>query len=165
MDVKVQIKSKKEGELQEIVVSEPEQFVLGRGPSSAALLDGPGISREHVAVSVNLSEVFVTDLSVNGAWLNGKRLSQQEKQRVQNEDVVEIPGYELIFRFDEPKLQVSPANTPIAKSEASVEQLDIPISAVGSVSAFLGSFTTLDRFMIVVALISIIVAVLYMLSS
>jgi pSer/pThr/pTyr-binding forkhead associated (FHA) protein len=164
MDVKVQIKSKKEGELQEIVVSEPEQFVLGRGPSSAALLDGPGISREHVAVSVNLSEVFVTDLSVNGAWLNGKRLSQQEKQRVQNEDVVEIPGYELVFRFDEPKLQVSPGNNPIAKSEDSVEH-NIPISTAGSVSAFLGSFTTLDRFMIVVALISIIVAVLYMLSS
>src|SRR5262245_10104783 len=164
MDVKVQIKSKKEGELQEIVVSEPEQFVLGRGPSSAALLDGPGISREHVAVSVNLSDVFVTDLSVNGAWLNGRRLSQQEKQRVQNEDVVEIPGYELVFRFDEPKLQVSPVNSPIAKSEDSVEH-DIHISTAGSVSAFLGSFTILDRFMIVVALISIIVAVLYMLSS
>src|SRR5215813_13259157 len=99
MDVRVLVKSKKEGQLQEITVSGPEQFVFGRGPSSPALLDGPGISREHVAVNVDQSEIFVTDLSVNGAWINGKRLVQRQKHRIQNGDVVELPGYELLFEF------------------------------------------------------------------
>ena len=82
MDLRLLVRAKDQGQQQEIALTGRKHFVLGRGPASAALLDGPGISREHVAVTVDDSEVFVADVSVNGTWVNGSRLAQNEKRRV-----------------------------------------------------------------------------------
>jgi pSer/pThr/pTyr-binding forkhead associated (FHA) protein len=169
MDLRLLIKSKNEGQQQEIALSEPKQFVLGRGPASAALLDGPGISREHVAVSVEEPDIFVADVSVNGTWVNGSRLAQHEKHRVAPGDVVEIPGYEFVFEFDH-------AVPPVASPSPPVKNADIPLQpqrdeatrvsapSVGPVSNFIASFTLLDRFVIGLALISFLLALVYFLS-
>src|SRR5690242_5836838 len=136
MDVHLLIKPKNEGQQQEVTVSDPQQFVLGRGPSSAALLDGPGISREHVAVSVQNSEIFVADVSVNGTWLNGNRLPQHQKHRVGPDDVVEIPGYEFIFQLNG-RGPTKPVEAPVLTEQRDAAVMPSP--PVGPLSAFLAS--------------------------
>src|SRR5690349_594327 len=112
MDVRLLITSKNDGQRQQITLSDPKQFVLGRGSSSAAPLDGPGISREHVAFNVDRSQIIVADVSVNGTWINGARLPQQEKRRLEPGDVVEIPGYEFTLQVDD----AGPQENPKSKS-------------------------------------------------
>jgi predicted component of type VI protein secretion system len=161
MDVHLLIKPKNEGQQGEVTLSDPGQFVLGRGPSSAALLDGPGISREHVAISVQDSEVFVSDVSVNGTWINGNRLPQHQKHRVGPDDVVEIPGYEFVFQLNgrRPTDGIGISDT-IQQAEAT----SIPSVPSGPFSAFLASFTFLDRLIIGLALLSIALVIFYFFS-
>ena len=46
------------------------------------------------------SAVFLTpDLSSNGTWLNGARMTPRRRCRVGEEDFVELPGYEIRFRL------------------------------------------------------------------
>ena len=163
MEVRLLIKPKNEGQQQEITLSGAKQFLLGRGPSSAALLDGPGISREHVAVNVDQSEVFAMDLSVNGTWVNGERLAQNQKHRVKHVDVIEIPGYEFVFRIDNAAQQPESdtASRPVQETKAPSP----PPPVRGPVSSFVASFTLLEVFMIALAVLAILLAVVYVLSS
>jgi pSer/pThr/pTyr-binding forkhead associated (FHA) protein len=157
MDVRLLIKSKTEDQQQEVVLSGATQFVLGRGPSSAALLDGPGISREHVAVNLDRSHVFVTDLSVNGTWINGKRLTQHQKQRVVEDDVVEIPGYEFVFQLDQPA-KVNPNGTSPGLQPAEETTAPQPRRGIFAVLPF---FTVLDAVIVALAAVSILLVVYY----
>jgi predicted component of type VI protein secretion system len=163
MDVRVLIRPKTEDTVHEVVVSGRDQFVLGRGATSAAPLDGPGISREHVAISLDKSDLLITDLSVNGAWINGKRLPQREKYRLKAGDIVELPGYEVSFKLDPPTAAVSgnghPAlqGGPPAPAVAAVRKL--PTKAA---SDFLRTFSTLDRFVIFLALLTALLVLLYL---
>src|SRR5262249_30236410 len=152
MDVRLLITSKKEGRQQEVTVSAANQFVLGRGPASAALLDGPGISREHVAISVDRSEIFVTDLSVNGTWINGKRLAQHQKHRVEQEDVVEIPGYEFVFQVEDSAAQPDGVGGPSALQNSGPDNNPIPAPHERR-PGFLTSFTLLDGVVVALALL------------
>ena len=164
MEVRLLIKPKNEGQPQEITLSGGTQFVLGRGPSSAAVLDGPGISREHVAVNVDQSEVFAMDLSVNGTWVNGKRLAQNQKQRVGHGDVVEIPGYEVIVQVDEPVPQV---NANGGSSSAAVPERTAakdPAPPAVPQPGLKASLTLLDCFIIGLALLTIVLVVVYVMS-
>ena len=164
MEVRLSIKSKKEGQQEEITLSGPKQFVLGRGPSSAALLDGPGISREHVSVSVDESDIFVADVSVNGTWINGDRLTQHEKRRVAPGDVVEIPGYEFVFQVDHASPNVGNANGAGVVQAKPNEVPSVSAPSRGPILSFINSFTFLDRLIIGLALISIVLVVIYVLS-
>src|SRR5688500_8086344 len=98
MDVRVLIRPKSGDQAQEVLVPGQIPFVLSRGPESAAVLDGPGISRDHLAVRLDGANILVTDLSVNGAWVNGTRLPTNEKYQMKPGDIVELPGYELQFQ-------------------------------------------------------------------
>jgi predicted component of type VI protein secretion system len=156
MDVRLFITSKNDGQQQQITLSDPKQFVLGRGSSSVALLDGPGISREHVAVSVDRSQIFVSDVSVNGTWINGARLPQQQKRRLEPSDVVEIPGYEFAFQIDNESQQED------HESDSLRLQHEAPtIPAPSRELAPAHSFTLLDHLIIALAVISILVSVYY----
>jgi len=157
MDVRLLIKSKTEDQQQEVVLSGATEFVLGRGPSSPALLDGPGISREHVAVNLDRVHVFVTDLSVNGTWINGKRLAQNQKHRVEEEDVVEIPGYEFVFQLDQ-QAKVNPNGS--SPELQSADETTAPQSQRG-IFAALPFFTVLDAVIVALAAVSILLVVYY----
>jgi predicted component of type VI protein secretion system len=74
-------------------------LLLGRGPDCAVLLDGTGISREHAAIQWENSALFVTDLSANGTWVNGKRILGNRKCKLAEGDSIELPGYEIRYRI------------------------------------------------------------------
>jgi pSer/pThr/pTyr-binding forkhead associated (FHA) protein len=162
MEVRLLIKPKNEGEPQEITLSGGTEFVLGRGPSSAALLDGPGISREHVAVNVDQSQVFAMDLSVNGTWVNGKRLAQHQKHRVEHGDVVEIPGYELVVQVQDAQPQVNSNGSAAPVPEKTIATSPTPPAV--PVSSLKASFTLLDCFIMALALLTIVLAIFYVMS-
>jgi pSer/pThr/pTyr-binding forkhead associated (FHA) protein len=105
MDVFLSISSTTDGGVQEVRYSLSESLVVGRGAEGGVLLEGPDLSREHLAFTSEGGSVYVTDLSVNGTWVNGKRLRKSVRQRVSPEDSIELPGYVLKYRFaDQPEL-------------------------------------------------------------
>ena len=56
-------------------IIDKDQFVIGRVPGVDLLLPSTRLSRHHVAVSVNESEITITDLdSSNGTFVNGARI-------------------------------------------------------------------------------------------
>lgn len=163
MNVRVLIRSKSGEVPQEVLVPAEAPFVLGRGSNSAAPLDGPGISREHLAVGLEGNSIVVTDLSVNGAWVNGKRLPAKEKYRVKPSEVVELPGYELEFQ------PVSPPQTPAAVGGSGVQTRENPASAPavlaapskGFISSFIGSFSFLEKVLVLASLLTFVLAAVY----
>jgi predicted component of type VI protein secretion system len=162
MDVRLLIRPKSEDTVHEVVVSGRDQFVLGRGSTSAAPLDGPGISREHVAVSLDKFDLLIMDLSVNGAWINGKRLPQREKYRLKAGEILELPGYEVSFKLDN-AIPVNGNGQPSATWQSQASTTDAPARSTArkAASDFLGTFSTLDRFVILLALLSVLLVALY----
>jgi pSer/pThr/pTyr-binding forkhead associated (FHA) protein len=118
---------------------------LGRGPESPVPLDGPSISREHLAFEVRDGRVLIADLSSNGSFLNGQRLSRGVAQQIVEEDEVAVGGYKISFRVvSEPK-PVEPPPTPKeqpakqptqdrGRSEPQVPPSDRPASRLPQVS-------------------------------
>jgi pSer/pThr/pTyr-binding forkhead associated (FHA) protein len=72
-----------------------DRVVLGRGPDSPVELDGPLISRDHIAFERSGDRLELVDLSSNGSWINGEQLKPGRRYPVTEIDRVRIPGYEL----------------------------------------------------------------------
>jgi predicted component of type VI protein secretion system len=72
-----------------------DRVVLGRGPESPVALDGPLISREHIAFELVGGSLCVADLSANGSWLNGVQLQAGRRYPLTEADRVKVPGYEF----------------------------------------------------------------------
>jgi predicted component of type VI protein secretion system len=94
------------------------RLVLGRGPESPVALDGPLISREHVAFEFREGKLTLEDLSVNGSWLNGQTLQRGRRYEVTAADRVQLPGYELrcVIPQKEPEAKAAAAALPPPKS-------------------------------------------------
>jgi pSer/pThr/pTyr-binding forkhead associated (FHA) protein len=165
MDVRVFIRPKSGNRTQEVLVPGQTSFVLGRGPTSAALLDGPGISRDHLAVSLEGTNILVTDLSVNGAWVNGKRLPTNEKYKMKPGEVVELPGYELQFQ---PVNSGAPSGKTQVNQEGSFDAdpgaIPAPPPRKG-IASFVGSFSFLEVVVIAAAVLSVALAAVYFMVS
>ena len=145
------VRSKADNSVQESKVPLNNRIVLGRGPDCAVLLDGQGISREHLAVESEDSAIFITDVSSNGTWLNGKRLLQNGRSRVQAGDLVEVPGYEMRFHV------------------AGGDVLQDPLPASGEVKSLTASSVStslnwLEKFAILVSLLSVALLLFYLYS-
>lgn len=69
------------------------QIFIGRYLSSPIPLQGVGLSRNHFALEARGDLLLVEDLSSNGTWLNGERLSPHKAQEVRHGDLIEVPGY------------------------------------------------------------------------
>jgi len=94
-------------ELQLVVVAEPdgesqafhfpdfERLTLGRGPDSPVPLDGSSLSREHLRFELSDGTLVVTDISSNGAWVNGKRLDAGLPRDLKSGDEVSVAGYRI----------------------------------------------------------------------
>jgi pSer/pThr/pTyr-binding forkhead associated (FHA) protein len=152
-----------------------DRVVFGRTPDSPIPIDGPGVSREHFAVQVDTSQVFVVDLSANGTWLNGDRLTKGKQYPVASTDLVEIPGHEIRIRLPEAPVvkgtggeqhpvEVAPveeqaevpavSTQPVAVAEPKKSPLDL-------VRNIIGSFTGLEKFIIMVDLAGIVLLAWY----
>ena len=163
MNVLVSVKSKSDSSAQNVTRPVNGRLVLGRTPGSVVPLDGPGISREHLAIEVEGSTLYVTDVSSNGTWLNGKRLQNSRRSKAGETDALEIPGYEIRIQL------VSDA--PAAGDITSVlvdDSLPGPIgeaqaasAAARSPRAMLKSLTALELLLVFVAVLSFTLLLLY----
>jgi predicted component of type VI protein secretion system len=131
------------------------ELVLGRGPESPLLLDGTGISREHFRLHSAGDDIFVTDLSSNGTWLNTKRLQRGDPHPLAPADAIEIPGFEI--RIDWKTMsanghqQIAPPVVAAAPAEPSRR-------------GFAASFSAVEKFVIVLALTTFSLVVFYFFS-
>lgn len=136
------------------------RIVLGRGPDSSVPLEAPGISREHLEVQAEDSALFLVDLSSNGTWLNGARMPPRRKCRVAEDDFIELPGYELRFQMaGAAGNHSSTVAVPNAGNAATRRALAPAEVRSGSL---LRSLTPLELFLILVALASVALLVIYL---
>lgn len=75
-------------------------IILGRHPShSQVVLDRQDVSRSHTRFFARNGEVHIEDLSsTNGTFVNGRRISEGERQIVQAGDMIRFGEHEFEFR-------------------------------------------------------------------
>jgi predicted component of type VI protein secretion system len=95
MELEISIENSDTGEVGVERMPIEGRVVLGRGPESPVALDGPLISREHIAFELVGGRLCVADLSANGSWLNDVQLQAGRRYPVTEADRVKVPGYEL----------------------------------------------------------------------
>lgn len=159
MDIFVSIQSKSDSGTREVKSTIAEGLVIGRGVEKGILLEGPDLSREHLVITADGDDLFVTDLSSNGTWVNGSRLQRAERSRVQEGDLIEVPGYVLTFKLAEQPEKTPP--TPVLQMQSPVHETEANLSPRSTrpksglltpVFNVLGSFTLLEKFSALVAL-------------
>ena len=160
MEILVSIRNKADSNTREVKASVGDGLVIGRGAEQGILLDGPDLSREHLVVTTDGVDLYVADLSSNGTWLNGNRLKRSAKTRVTDEDLVEIPGYALTLlqadqavKKNETAIEPAPAPEPVLVMASTAPPApEKPAGFLSPVFGFIGSFTFLEKFSVVVAL-------------
>ena len=170
MDVFLSITSTTDGGVQEVRYSLSDSLVVGRGAEGGVLLEGPDLSREHLAFTSEGGSVYVTDLSVNGTWVNGKRLRKSVRQRVSPEDSIELPGYVLKYRSaDQPELvedapsdQTSQLLAEDNPPAVAVAKKSGPLEVLQPVFGFVGSFSFMEKFLVMVGLTGLLLLYTYL---
>lgn len=173
MEILLSISSKTNGNGREVQCAIGDGLVVGRGAEQGILLDGPDLSREHLLLTTDGTNIYVTDLSSNGTWLNGTRLRRSIRSRARAEDTIEVPGYVLKFRSadqlektpDKPKEAVAKLPEPVAQDNPiglSTPEPSKPPSALDLVFQFVGSFTLGEKFLIVVGVAGLILVYTYL---
>ena len=152
MEVLLSIQSKSDGSAREIKREIADGLAIGRGAEEGVLLDGPDLSREHLLLTADGSNVYVTDLSNNGTWVNGTRLRRSVKSRIRPEDSIEVPGYVLTFQLaNRPAEVVEVTAIPMARGSEDTRlvpppKASGPLAALDPVFRFVGSFTFMEKF-------------------
>jgi predicted component of type VI protein secretion system len=191
MDLELNVRSKADQLAQTYRMPLDGRVILGRGPESPVALDGPSISRQHLAFEWVNDEMFVTDLSSNGCWVNGQRIPAGDPFLVNEWEDIEVPGYAINFLIRTP--QPAPARETRAAAQVPAQMANgpapaaaapVPAPAVAAapaaapemvyapaetakaartnpVTAFLKSFTGLERFAIYVALVALALVCFY----
>jgi pSer/pThr/pTyr-binding forkhead associated (FHA) protein len=170
MDVFLSITSTTDGGVQEVRYSLSDSLVVGRGAEGGVLLEGPDLSREHLAFTSEGGSVYVTDLSVNGTWVNGKRLRKSVRQRVSPEDSIELPGYVLKYRSaDQPELvedapsdQTSQLLAEDNPPAVAVAKKSGPLAVLQPLFGFVGSFSFMEKFLVMVGLTGLLLLYTYL---
>jgi pSer/pThr/pTyr-binding forkhead associated (FHA) protein len=137
-------------------------LTLGRGPESPLLLDGSGISREHLRLDLEGGRILITDLSSNGTWVNAHRLTRGEPQPLTHSDEIKIPGFEI--RIDLTNIS-TPEDRQILPPAPVVLQPAEPARAGGPVEflrVFGASLSTVEKFLLALALSTLALVVLYL---
>ena len=152
MELVISARSEKDGDLTSARIDLNGGVTLGRGPESPLLLDAPGMSRDHLRLHLEEDELFVTDLSSNGTWLNSARLRRDKPELLTAADSIKIPGFEI--RIELP-------NTPAKLSPTMAAEPEQTRGPLASVRTFAGSFSRLERFLTALALASLFLVIVY----
>ena len=139
-------------------------LAIGRGAEHGLLLDGSDLSREHVLLTEDGGDVYLTDTSVNGTWLNGNRLRKSAKTLVRAGDSIEIPGYVLSFRPGQAAEAVPEAGFGQAAAIADVPAMpshSSPWALLDPVLRFTSSFTFIEKLLAFVALGGLVLVFTY----
>lgn len=170
MDILLSIRSKTDGTEREVKCPIGDGLAVGRGAEEGVLLDGPDLSREHFRLTTDGSNFYVTDLSSNGTWLNGNRLQQRSgRSQVRAEDSIEVPGYVLKVRAAvEPEktgeAAVAQMPTPAAEPDRFVPPPQSAKLPGNPVSRFIGSFSFMEKFLLLVGLSGLVLLFTYVAS-
>ena len=135
---------------------------LGRGPESPVLLDGTGISREHLRLHSEGDGIFITDLSSNGTWLNTRRLTRGEPNALTPADAIKIPGFEI--RIDLQDVAAAEGQQAPAAAAVVSETSAAPVRTGGpleSVRDFGASLSRVEGLLIALAVATLALVVLY----
>lgn len=75
------------------------EFLIGRSEHCDLVLnsDHRYISRQHAMIVRSEGLYWISDLSINGTWLNGKRLLRLKRERLRPGDIIHIEDWELVF--------------------------------------------------------------------
>jgi pSer/pThr/pTyr-binding forkhead associated (FHA) protein len=157
MEILLSISSILDNSVREVKRSLDDGLVVGRGAEDGILLEGKDLSREHFVLTQDGTAIFVTDLSVNGTWLNGKRLKPSVRARVHPGDAISISGYVLSYQLveeldtDGQEAQPLPNLGADAESQTGLAQPQSPRAMLDPVLSFLSSFTLMEKTMFLVA--------------
>ena len=156
MEILLSINSLTGGEGREVKFPIADGLVMGRGAEQGVLLDGPDLSREHLSLTEDGADIYITDLSVNGTWLNGTRLRKSAKTLVRPGDLIGVPGYNLTFQIADEAQPVNgrdPSAVIVSQNQAPVAPKPSgALAMLDPVFGFIHSFTATEKFLVVVAL-------------
>ncbi len=170
MEILLSILSQSDQSEREVQRAVGDGLAIGRGAEDGILLEGENLSREHFILTHDDASISATDLSVNGTWVNGKRLKKSVKTRVCPGDSIEVPGYVLRYRLVEEvpgpipaELRESlPSFAPSRPSEQKpVSPKQGPLSVLKPVSVLLSSFTAIEKIMLLVAITGLLLLYTY----
>lgn len=95
-----------QGQLRELAVLD-KAFVgrtcAGVDPGRAIVLNDPNVSRDHLVVVRTAQGATLRDLSRNGTWVNGVRMSQGAERALENGDVIRVGQVELTITIGAPE--------------------------------------------------------------
>lgn len=77
-------------------------FVIGKSEEKADyVVNNKSVSRTHLSILVKESGCYAMDMSsLNGSYINGRKLDPQEEYVLNNEDVIKIADVEMTFYAD-----------------------------------------------------------------
>jgi predicted component of type VI protein secretion system len=137
-------------------------LTLGRGPESPLLLDGTGISREHLRLLAQGDGIFITDLSSNGTWLNGRRLTRGEPHPFTPADAITIPGFEIRIDVTKTSATDNPQPSPPAPVAPQAVVESRASGPLAFVRGFGASLSRMERLLITLALTTLMLVALYL---
>ncbi len=76
------------------------EFIIGRANHCNLALESDGrfVSREHAKIIASAGKFWILDLSMNGTWVNGARLTRRKRRELQPGDKITIEDQEFTFR-------------------------------------------------------------------
>jgi len=172
VEILLSVRSKADGAVKEHRCRVDGKLVLGRGPDSAVPLEGSSLSREHLVLQLEGSDLYAIDQSSNGSWVNGGRLTRGEKRRVQPGDTLEVPGYEMRLQLAgaggaATEIVGAPAAARQAAPAEVIEAAPAPEaparkSPLAPVTEFLGSFTGMEWFLAAIGFAALLLLFIYL---
>ena len=99
---------------------------IGRDPSADIVVAATEVSRRHVSIAPDANGYLLTDLSTNGVFVNGNRVSQQ--QVLGRGDVIRIGNEEFRFYADVARASATgaPAAAPGPRVSPAAAHVPIP---------------------------------------
>ena len=169
MEILLLITSKADSSSREIKREVGQGLVIGRGAEEGILLEGGDLSREHLVLTADDRNIYVTDLSANGTWVNGSRLRKSVRTRIRPEDTIEIPGYAMTAkRAEEVVAEATPAQLVPFPEVVHAEVSSKPKKKSGMFAIldpafqFIGSFTFMEKLMVLFSLFGLLLLGTYL---
>jgi anti-anti-sigma factor len=113
-----------------------DEATIGRSPEAEVVLDDPQVSWIHARVSLGAGGVVFKDVSTNGSYRNGERVTDVS---LGSGGVISIPPFEVALsvasvRDDDNAAMLSPGNAPAAEAADVAAGASVPIAELRLVS-------------------------------
>ena len=116
----------------------------GVDPSRAIVLNDPNVSRDHLVIVRTAHGTTVRDMSRNGTWVNGVRMTQGAERPLDNGDVIRVGQVELTVTIDSPQ-DAEPAEDDADQTMTSWTTVSPVYQHVTNLVADLRGFTSLSE--------------------